>query len=68
MEKKLEGLKKGCLAKGSKAGTGGKVIKMMVAISHGKGVLTSERYEKLNAQYFTSFIDEHFNTMFERSG
>lgn len=66
--KKSEGLKQGCLAKGSKAGTGGKVAKMMVAISHGKGVLTCERYEKMNAQYFTSFIDQHFDTMFERSG
>ena len=25
---------------------GGKVAKMMVAVSHGKGVLTYERYEK----------------------
>ena len=66
--KKSEGLKQGCLAKGSKAGTGGKVAMMMVAISHGKGVLTCERYEKLDAQYFTSFIDQHFDTMFERSG
>ena len=32
--KKSEGLTQGCLAKGSKAGTGGKVVKMMVAISH----------------------------------
>ena len=58
----------GCLAKGSKAGTGGKVVKMMVAISHGKGVVICERYEKLDAQYFASFIDQHFNTMFARSG
>jgi len=40
----------------------------MVAISHGKGVLTCERYEKMDAQYFTSLIDQHFVTMFERSG
>ena len=65
---KSEGLKQGCLAKGSKAGTGGKVAKMMVAISHGKGVLTCERYEKMDAQYFTSFIDQHFDIMLERSG
>jgi len=44
--KKSEGLEQGCLAKGSKAGTGGKVAKMMVAASPGKGVLTCERYEK----------------------
>ena len=66
--KKSEGLKQGCLAKGSKAGTGGKVAKMMVAITHGKGVLICERYEKMDAQYLTSFIDHHFDTMFERSG
>ena len=40
----------------------------MVAISRGKGVLTCERYEKMDAQYFTSFIDQHFDTMFERCG
>ena len=40
----------------------------MEAISHGKGVLACERYEKMDAQFFTSFIDQHFDTMFERSG
>ena len=47
---------------------GGKVAKMMVAISHGKGVLTFESYKKRHAQYCTSFIDQHFNTMFYQSG
>ena len=56
------------MAEGSKAGTGGKVAKMMVAITHGKGVLICERYKKMDAQYFISFIDHHFDTMFERSG
>ena len=44
--KKSEGLTQGCLAKGRKVGTGGKVAKFMVAISHGKGVLVCDRYEK----------------------
>ena len=35
--KKSEGLKQGCLAKGSKVGTGGKVSKVMVEITHGGG-------------------------------
>ena len=65
--KRSEGLTQGCLAKGSKSGTGGKVAKFMVAISHGKGVLVCERYEKLDGNYFASFIDQHFNTMFERA-
>ena len=63
--KKSEGLKQGCLAKGSKVRTGGKVAKMMVAITHAGGVIICERYEKMDATYFASFIDQHFNTMFE---
>ena len=55
-------------AKGSKAGTGGEVARVIVAISHGKGMLTCERYKKMHAQYFTSLIDQHLDTMFERSG
>ena len=65
--KKSEGLNQGCLAKGSKVGTGGKVARMMVAITHGGGAIICERYEKMDAKYFASFIDQHFNTMFERS-
>ena len=65
--KKSEGLNQSCLAKGSKVGTGGKVAKMMVAITHGGGVIICERYEKMDAEYFASFIDQHFDTMFERS-
>ena len=47
---------------------GGKVAKMMVAISRGKGMVAGERYEEMDVQYFTSFIDQHFDSMFERSG
>lgn len=66
--KKFEGLTQGCLAKGRKVGTGGKVAKFMAAISHGKGVLVCDRYEKMDANYFSSFIDQNFNTMFVQSG
>ena len=66
--RKSEGLKQGCLAKGRKAGTGGKVAKFMVAITYGRGVLVCERYEKMNGNYFASFIDRNFNSMFARSG
>ena len=65
--KRSEGLTLGCLAKGSKSGTGGRVAKLMVAISYGKGVVVCERYEKMDGNYFASFIDQHSNTMFERS-
>ena len=66
--RKSEGLKQGCLAKGRKAGTGGKVAKFMVAITYGRGVLVCERYEKMDGNYFASFIDRNFNSMFARSG
>ena len=43
--KRSEGLIQGCLAKGSKSGAGGRVPKLMVAISYGKGVVVCERYD-----------------------
>ena len=43
--KRSEGLTQGCLAKGSKSGVGGRVAKLMVAISYGKGVVVCERYD-----------------------
>ena len=65
--KKSEGLTQGCLAKGKKVGTGGKVAKFIVAISFGKGVVICERYETMNGNFFASFIDKNFNTMFSYS-
>ena len=65
MANKVRRCKKGYLAEGSKVGTGGRVAKMMVAITHGGGVGICERHEKMDAKYFASFVDQHFNTMFE---
>lgn len=62
--KKSEGLTRGCTAKGRKEGSGGKVLKLMVAISHGKGVIICEPYEKMNGTYFARFIEENFGRMF----
>ena len=39
--KKCEGLMWGCTAKGGKVGSGGKVVKVVVAISYGKGAIVS---------------------------
>ena len=55
-QKKSDGLKQGCLAKGSKVGTGGKVTKMIVAISYSGGVIIGEKYEKMDAKYFASLF------------
>ncbi|KAK3736081.1 hypothetical protein QZH41_006894 [Actinostola sp. cb2023] len=62
--KRCEGLDRGCTAKGQKTGTGGRVVKLMVAISFDKGVITCKAYVKLNGPYFAKFIDDNFETMF----
>lgn len=46
--KPCEGLGYGCTAKGKKEGSGGKFVKLMVAISYGKGVIDCEQYDKLH--------------------
>lgn len=63
--KKSEGLTIGCTGKGRKEGTGGRVLKLMVAISYGKGVIACEPYEKMCGKYFSDFIDRNFDTMFK---
>lgn len=66
--KASEGLKQGCLAKGSKTGTGGKLVKMIVAISYNKGVIICEQYDRMCGAFFEGFIDEHFESMFQTAG
>lgn len=55
----------GCLAKGSKAGTGGRLVKMIVAISYRKGVIICEEYDRMCGAVFEAFIDEHFESVFQ---
>jgi len=66
--KKSEGLKLGCTAKGSKEGSGGKVLKLMAAITHGKGVIFCHRYSTMNGAEFEKFVKEHFDDIFRKSG
>lgn len=66
--KRSEGLKPQCTTKGSKVGYGGRVVHMMVGISHQKGVIKCQQYEKMSGDYFATFIRKHFNSMFEASG
>ena len=63
-QKRSEGLALGCTAKGRKTGTGGRMVKLMVAISFDKGVVMCKTYEKLDGRYFASFIEENFESMF----
>ena len=46
--KRSLGLAPGCIAKGHKEGTGGKVLRLMVAISYNKGAICCEPYEKIS--------------------
>ena len=65
--KRAEGLSFGCTAKGQKEGTGGKLVKLFVAISYDEGVILCEPYEHLTGAYFASLIEKHFNTMFVKA-
>lgn len=63
--KKSEGLVRGCTAKGSKEGTGGQLVKLIVAISYNYGVIEVYEYEHLDGQFFANFVEERFPTMFD---
>lgn len=65
--RKNEGLKPGCLAKGNKEGTGGKSVKMFVAISYAEGVICAQPYEKLNGEKISEFVKHNFNGIFAAS-
>ena len=63
--KHSEGLAPGCTAKGRACGTGGKYVKVVVAISYGKGVICCIPYDKMDGKYFANFLHEHFDMMVE---
>lgn len=67
-KKKGESLKRHCLSKGKKEGVGGRMVKFMVAIAHGKGVIKCYQYRgSVNSETCKSFIDDHFPDMFKNS-
>ena len=57
-----------CTARGGKEGTGGKIAKFVVAITHEQGVIICEPYDKMNGEYIESFIRRNFERMFDMSG
>ena len=59
-----EALDRNCTAKGSHEGTGGKLVKAMVAITYRQGVVLCDQYDKLDGQYFSELILREFNRMF----
>ena len=66
--KHKEGLALGCTAKGRACGTGGKYVKLVVAISYGKGVICCIPYDKVDGKYFADFLGEHFDMMVQKAG
>ena len=66
--KKVKGLAFGCTAKGKKVGSGGKVMRLFVAISYGKGVVLAKAYKKLNTSKFCRFMRRYFPRTMEACG
>ena len=62
--KKCEGLMCGCTTKGAKVRSGGKVVKVIVAISYGKGAIVCHQYDKLDGAHFAKFVQDNFENMF----
>ena len=52
------------MAKGSHEGTDGKLVKAMVAISHKRGVVFYDQYDKIEGEYFSNLILQEFNRTF----
>ena len=54
--------------KGSHEGTGRTVAHFMTAIAYRKGVIAAEQYHgRINNEKFSSFVCEHFASMFKKS-
>ena len=52
--KKCEGLIRGCTSKGGKVGSGGKDVKVIMAISYGKGSIVCYQYDELDGAHFSN--------------
>ena len=47
--------------------SGGRVLRLMVAISYGKRVIERHAYDNLDSRSFASFVDGKFDSMFARA-
>ena len=66
--KPAQGLDFGFTGKESHEGTGGNIAHFMAATAYGKGVIAAEQYHvKANIEKFSSFVHEHFVSMFKKS-
>ena len=65
--KRSEGLTRGCTAKGRKECTGGKLVKVIVAITYNYGVIEVFEYEQLDGPFFADFVRQRFPVMFTKA-
>ena len=49
-------------------GGGEEVVKMLVAICYGKGVIYCVQYDKLDGEYIAEFVRRKYQEMFRKSG
>ena len=54
----------GCTTKGAKVRSGGKVVKVIVAISYSKDAIVCHQYDKLDGMHFAKFVQDNFENMF----
>ena len=59
-------MKRDCTSKEAKAGTGGRVAHIIVAISYKNGTVLCEQYEHMNENFFTEFVKNKFPEMFSK--
>ena len=53
---------------GKKEGSGGRVLKLLVAISYNKGVVIAcHPYEKLDGQFLENFVKANFASFFRKA-
>ena len=52
---------------GKKEGSGGRVLKLLVAISYNKGVIACHPYEKLDEQFFENFVKANSASFFRKA-
>ena len=52
--------------KDGRVGSGGKVLHIHAAISHGKGVVLAKSYRKLTGKSFAKFVKREFPAVFKR--
>lgn len=64
--KPSEGLKKNCISKGAKVGSGRRVAHFKVAIPYKSGTVLCHQYECMNGKCFTEFVENKFPEMFSK--